>query len=198
MGCSFQHGCLNACRYDKSCCLQDVILQILLIPSCEDHPSPPLQGLSHTISYVPVPSFISLCYQSWSNSEPTETPFTVAPPTCTSQPSELCTSTETELLHPHHTHRLGDSLNSATDTGWFALIPNLASWNPFCPGKLVSLFMIKGNGGQGTHHIALWCVSTASSFTFENQSEQKSLHCQYCTQPSLSAAATSIFSATEN
>lgn len=111
-------------------------------------PSLPITAWLVTKDFLcPCPLFYySLCHQSWSSSALTEskpeTPFKVTSPTCVchnplswSQQSFnpwLCTSTSTatKFLHSHHTHRLRDTLNSAADTGWFALIPNLASWNP--------------------------------------------------------------------
>lgn len=152
MGCSFQHGCLNARTYDKSCGVSKCTE-----PTVARHD---FTNTSNTLQWGPClltaawlvtkeflcprPLFYySLCYQAWwssalAESKP-ETPFKVTSPTCTSynplslsQQSfnpRLYTSTETEFLHPHHTYSLGDSLNSAAGTGWLALIPNLASRN---------------------------------------------------------------------
>ena len=152
MGCSFQHGCLNARKYDKGCgvskCTEPMVARHDLTNTSDI-----LQwGPSHpTAAWLITKDFLcpcllfyySLCYQSSSSSalaeNKPETPFKVTSPMCLchsplslSQQSfnpQLCTSTsaETEFLHPHHTHRLG-GLPEFSCRHWMA-----------CPHPLFSL-----------------------------------------------------------
>lgn len=69
MGCRFQHVCLNALMYDQSCGVSKHTEPMVArhdltntsIRSSEDYLSPPPHSSSQKISYVPVPSFITVC-----------------------------------------------------------------------------------------------------------------------------------------
>lgn len=140
MGCSFQHGCLHACTYDKSwgvseCTeptLQDITLQILLTHSSEDHLSLVLHmachkgflmSLSPLLSQSVLPALIKLSTCRKQSMKPLlkwllQRAYICHSSLGSSQQTfnpwlSTSTSKETEFLHPHHTYRLRDSPKSA-------------------------------------------------------------------------------------